>query len=757
MTMKSKKVAMGVGVAMPRIDGPLKVSGTAMYSSDHSFPGMLYAVPVGSTIAKGRIEKLDTSKAEKMNGVRAVYHRANFSKVFRTAPDTDFTAYMDEHRPAFEDDIIRYYGQYVALVVADTLEQARAAADAVHATYHAETPNVARDLGLGAKPAVKKPGEANSPEKEDAPPGVVSERGDPEHAFGAAQIKVDQTYTTPPETHSAIELHATVAVWDGEAYTLYETTQAVVNHRNVMQQQLGVPKEKMRVISRFLGSGFGGKLFPWPHCALAAAAARELNLPVKLVLSRAEVFQGAGHRPATQQRVRLSATPNGKLTSFSQDYINHTSILDDYKENCGEATPYLYSVPNLRVTGALTRRNVGNPTSMRGPGAVPGLFATETAMDELAIALNMDPMQLRIVNEPKMDESLKIPFSSRHMVECYTVGAEKFGWSKRTPKVGSMTQDGLTLGWGMAACSWIAERFPASATVDLRADGTVRVSCGTQDIGTGTYTVLAQIVSEKLGIPVPRVEVVLGDTDLPPGPLSGGSMASASVIPAVYQAADGAIQKLLLTAISAQNSRFSGKKPEDLEFKDGQVRLKGQAEGQEFSLVLRGARVSSASGNGSAAGTFGAPPTVSRHSYGVHFVEVTWEEATARLRVNRVVTVIDAGKIINPRTARNQIEGAAVMGIGMALFEETLYDHRSGAPVNRNLADYVMATNADAPRIDVTFLDHPDLALNELGARGVGEIGLAGIAAAISNAVHHATGIRVRDLPIKIEDLLASR
>ena len=455
--------------------------------------------------------------------------------------------------------------------------------------------------------------------------------------------------------------------------------------------------------------------------------------------------------------MRLSATSDGKLTSFTQDYINHTAILDDYKENCGEATPYLYSVPNLRVTGAITRRNVGNPTSMRGPGAVPGLFATETAMDELAIALNMDPLQLRILNEPTEDESLKIPFSSRHMLECYTVGAEKFGWAKRNPQVGSMTQNGLTLGWGVAACSWIAERFPASATVDLRADGTARVTCGTQDIGTGTYTVLAQIASEKLGIPIERVEVVLGDTDLPPGPLSGGSMASASVIPAVYQAAEGAIQKLLMTATASPNSRFSGKKPDELEFKEGRIYLKGQSEGQEFGPVLRGAHVNAASGSGSAAGTFGGKAEVSRHSYGVHFVELTWEEATAHIRVNRVVTVIDAGQIINPRTARNQIEGAAVMGIGMALFEETLYDPRSGAPINRNFADYVMATNADAPRIDVTFLDHPDMALNALGARGVGEIGLAGIAAAISNAVHHATGIRVRDLPIKIEDLLAAK
>ena len=734
-----------VGTAIPRIDGPLKVSGTADYTSDHNFPGMLYAVPVGSTIANGRIEKIDTIDAEKMPGVHRIFHRENLgNKMFRTMPDTDFTAHMDEQRPPFEDDIVRYHGQYVALAVAETFEQAQAAAHTVKVTYRAEKPNIEAELGLGTPPS----GEGLK---------VESERGDIEKAFASAPVKIDQTYTTPPETHSAIELHGSVAVWEGDSVTLYETSQGVVNHRNVLVQQLGVGREKVRVISKFLGSGFGGKLFPWPHSALAAAAAREVKRPVKLILSRQSVFQAAGHRPPTQQRVRLGATADGKLTAFGHEYVNHTSIEDDYRENCGEATPYLYSVPNLRVTSALTRRNVGTPTSMRGPGAVPGLFATETAMDELAIALKIDPLQLRIINEPKIDEGLNIPFSSRHMLECYSLGSEQFGWAKRNPQVGSMTSDGLTLGWGMASCAWIAERFPVEATVDLRNNGTVRVACGTQDIGTGTYTVLAQIASQRLDIPVEKIEVVLGDTTLPPGPLNGGSMATGSVVPAVFQAADNAVKKLLQSITAAKGSAFSGKNPNDLAFSEGRVHLKDRAAstGVPFGTLLQEAHVQAASGNGKSEGTFGVKSEASRHSYGAHFVEVTWEAATARLRVNRVVTVIDAGKIINPKTARNQIMGSVIMGIGMGLFEETMYDHRNGAPINRNFADYVMTTNADAPRVDVHFLDYPDKALNEVGARGVGEIGLAGIAAALSNAVHHATGIRVRNLPIKIEDLLA--
>jgi xanthine dehydrogenase YagR molybdenum-binding subunit len=733
-----------VGNAIPRIDGPLKTTGTADYTSDHNFPGMLYAVPVTSTIGKGRIEKLDTGKAQKMPGVHTILHRGNIGKLYRVDPSAGFDAYLDERRPPFEDDDIHYHGQYIALAVASTFEQAKAAARAVTVTYKTEKPDVNPDLELGKT----KPEEAA---------GVVSERGDAQKAFDAAIIKIDNVYTTPPETHSAIELHATVAVPDGDTLTLYETSQGVVNHRNVVVQQLGVSQEKVRVISKFLGSGFGGKLFPWPHSAMVAAAARTLDRPIKLVLDRAAVFQAAGHRPATQQRVRLSATPDGKLTSTQQDYVNHTSILDNYEENCGEATPYLYSCPNLKVTKGLMRRNIGCPTSMRGPGAVPGLFATETAMDELAIALKMDPVELRLLNEPKMDEGLNIPFSSRHLPECFTLGREKFGWAKRNPTVGSMKENGLTLGWGMAACAWIAERFPAEVTVELRDDGTARVACGTQDIGTGTYTMLAQIASERLGLPVEKIEVVLGDTTLPPGPLNGGSMATASVIPATFLASDNATKKLLSIVSTSQGLPLSGKKPEDLAYTEGVVHLKSESPttGMPFGKALQGARVRSAPGSGKAAGTFGGKPEVSRHSYGAHFVEVTWEAMTARLRVNRVVTVIDAGKIINPKTARNQIEGAAIMGIGMGLFEETVYDHRSGAPINRNFADYVMTTNADAPRVDVHFLDYPDMAVNELGARGVGEIGLAGIAAALSNAVYHATGVRVRDLPISIEDLLA--
>jgi xanthine dehydrogenase YagR molybdenum-binding subunit len=732
-----------IGVATPRVDGPLKVSGSAMYTSDHHFPGLVYAWPVCATISSGTVTGLDFAQAEKMSGVIAVYHRENIGKLYRVPPATGFSMIIDEKRPPLEDDVVRYYGQYVAVVVARTVEQARAAAEIVKVSYH-QTKSITNGKLIEGPLTSEKPDEK-------------SKRGDTKSALSSARFSVNEVYTTPVETHNPIELHASVAVFDGQKYTLYETSQAVMNHRDVMAAMLGVPPEQVQVVTRFLGSGFGGKLWPWTHGLLAAACSRNLKRPVKLVVSRQMMFQSVGHRPAIAQRMQLSAEADGRLTALQQDYVNHTSMLDDYDEGCGEVTPFMYSTPNLLVTGGLVRRNVGNPTAMRGPGAVPGLFALESAMDELAIKLKMDPVALRLENEPAMDESLNIPFSSRHMKECLTTGAAKFGWAQRRPEVGSMKRDGLTLGWGVASCAWLAARIETESTVELLEDGSARVACGTQDIGGGTYTVLAQMVSHVTGIPVTKIDVVLGDSSLPPGPISGGSWVTASMTPSVLEAAQNASKMLLLTAVKSEGSPFKGKAQDELEFVDGGVRIKGGTQPiVPMQELLRIANVKSVSGTGKSDGTLGeAKPKLSFHSYGAQFAEVTWQPEIARLRVSRVVTVIDAGRILNPRPAKNQIEGAVMMGIGMALFEETMYDPRSGAPINNNLADYVVAVNADTPEIDVTFLDHPDFALNPLGARGVGEIGLAGIAAAITNAVHHATGVRVRDLPIRIEDLLA--
>ncbi len=386
-------------------------------------------------------------------------------------------------------------------------------------------------------------------------------------------------------------------------------------------------------------------------------------------------------------------------------------------------------------------------------------------MDELAIKLNLDPVALRLKNETVTDESTGLPFSSRHMAECITTGAQKFGWDKRNAQIGSMQRDGKILGWGMAACTWIALRMPTEVTIELKADGTARVVCATQDIGTGTYTVIAQIVSAETGIPVEKIDVVLGDTNLPPGPFSGGSTVTASVIPALLQALREAKTATIALATKTPNSPLLNRKADELTFSDGAVKVasgttgsSGSSTSLPFGRVIEMSGSASVAGKGKSEGGFNDPlkKKFSLHSFGAHFVEVSWQPELARLRVERVVTVIDGGTVINAKTATNQIEGAVVMGVGMALFEHTHYDPRNGAPINSNFADYVMATHADAPQMDVTFLDYPDTNFNEIGARGLGEIGLAGTAAAITNAIYHATGTRIRKLPAMIEDLIGA-
>ena len=749
-----------IGAAVPRIDGPLKTTGTARYACDHDFPGLVQGVAVQSTIGNGRIRSLDASAAEKMPGVLLVLHHGNMEKVYRLFPNQD-DGRISEVRPPFEDEKIYYWGQYVALVVADTVERARAAAEAVRVEYDVETPDVRGDLS------------ADFTGKREG----TWRRGDPDQALGTAPVVVDQTYVTPQETHNPMEMHGTVAVWEGENLTLYESTQGVVNHRRVMSEVLDVPAENLRVISRFIGSGFGGKLFPWPHSTLAAVAAKRLNRPVKFSVDRRMMFSNTGHRPRTQQRIRLGATMDGTLTAIRHDFYTETSMGEDFVEHCGEQTPFLYSCPNLEVTTAMVRRNVGAPAPMRGPGAVPGLFALESAMNELAIKLKMDPLDLRIKNDSQIDEGKKLPFSSRHLKECYLTGAEKFCWKKRTPEVGSMRREGKIFGWGLGGASWSAARIPCTASVELCPNGRVCVRCATQDIGTGTYTLFAQVVHAHTGVPLDRIDVFLGDTGLPDGPTSGGSMVTSAMLPASTDAVKGAVTRLINIATMLPQSPFHGAHPDTLTIAGGRVVVKEQqgqprvvgaslnsggdltANGIPFEEVLRLANLSGITATGRTFPSMEDPKAqkYSMHSFGAHFAEVEWEPEIARLRVSRIHSVFDAGRVINKKAGTNQILGAQIMGVGMALLEETIRDQRTGQPINGSFADYLVPTCADLPELEVTFLDYPDPIVNEYGARGIGEIGLAGIAAAIADGVYHATGVRVRELPIRIENVLESK
>ena len=747
-----------IGAAVPRIDGPLKTTGTARYAVDHDFPNLVHAVAVQSTIGKGRIRSLDVAAAEKMPGVLLVLRHGNIQNVFRTFPRQQDGA-MAESRAPFEDENIYYWGQYIAVVVAETLEQAKAAASAVRADYEVEPPDVRTDLSADFD------GKRESSWK----------RGDPDQALTSAPVMIDQTYSTPVETHNPMEMHGTVAVWDGDNVTLYDSSQGVVSFRTVMSEVLGVPRENVRIISRFIGSGFGGKLSPWPQATLAAAAARRLNRPVKLSVDRRMMFSNVGHRPRTQQRIRLGATPDGKLTAIRHDFYTETSQLDDFVEHCGEQTPFIYSCPNLEVTTAMVRRSVGAPAPMRGPGAVPGLFALESAIDELAVKLKMDPLELRYKNDAERDEGKNLPFSSRHLKECYQVGAEKIGWKQRTPEVGSMRRNGKIIGMGVGAASWSAARIPCTASFEFCPNGRVCVRCATQDIGTGTYTLFAQVAHAKTGVPLDRIDVFLGDSSLPDGPTSGGSMVTSAILPAATAAVSQAVTRLLNIAAQTPGSPFHGAHPDTLTIADGRVVSKEQqpqavgvamrsgadltGNGLPFEEVLKLANLSGITATGHTFPSFEDPKAqkYSLHSYGAHFAEVEWEPEIAHLRVSRIFSIFDCGRIINTKAGTNQILGAAVMGVGMSLFEETHYDKHFGQPINGNFADYLVPTCADLPDLDVTFLDYPDLIVNEYGARGIGEIGMAGVAPAIASAVYHATGIRVRELPIRIEDLLQSK
>lgn len=729
-----------VGTAVTRVDGRLKVTGAARYAVDHPIEGVVYGVGVPSTIGSGKITAIDTSAAEKMPGVLTILHHGNADPLFRTAAPFEEDSHPGESRPPLQDDTVYYYGQFVALVVANTFEQAQEAASQVKVSYQEQKPLV------------------HLSDAEPEPPRKHYTRGDAEGAFANAPVKIDETYVTPTETHNPMEMHATIAVWNGDKVTLYETTQGVMNHQGVLSQMLGIPIEDVHVISPFCGSGFGSKLFPWPQSPLAAMAARRVNRPVKVVVPRNLMFTTVGHRPTTEQRVRLGATQDGKLLAIVHEVKNQTSLTDDYMENCTEPTPMLYSCPNVTATQRLVKLNIGTPTSMRGPGANPGMFALDSAMDELAVKLNIDPLEIRLKNYAEKDDSSDRPFSSKHLRECYQTGAERFGWSKRTPGIGSMRDGNEILGMGMGTATWPAGSGGAQARVRLSANGRARVSCATQDIGTGTYTVVAIIVSDKTGIPVERIDAVLGDSSLPPGPTSGGSRATATVIPAVAAASMNVIGELLKLAVTTDGSPFKGADVSTIAMTAGRVQKKGESpeSGVPFENLLKLRRIAALE----AEGKTGGPPEAdkySMHSFAAQFIEVGWDPGIARLRVRRTLTVVDAGRIISMKAGRNQMLGAVVMGIGMGMLEETIYDVRNAKPINNSYADYLVATNADVPEQEVIFLDYPDPVIGEYGARGIGEIGLVGVASALTMATYHATGVRVRDLPIRIEKLMESR
>ncbi|MFP8968342.1 xanthine dehydrogenase family protein molybdopterin-binding subunit [Pokkaliibacter sp. CJK22405] len=736
-----------VGNARRRVDGRLKVTGQAHYAADHHPENVAYAYGVFSTVAKGTIQHLDIREAQSMPGVLDIFHHGHFPDLSHGAKGgfslgKILTASnVDEHRLPFEDNTVYYPGQFVALVVAESFEQARAAAQKVSVSYSETQPVISLAEGI-------RQGQLSNG-------GGGHERGNPEQGYQQGAKQLDVTYTTPMEVHNPMEMHATTAMWrDGKLY-VYESSQGVVSHRNYLSEVFDLPPDRIEVQAPFIGSGFGSKLWPWPHSVAVCAAAKMLKRPVQIMLPRAQMFTTTGHRPETQQRLRLATDATGKLTSLRHESINSTSTFENYSENCGVVSKNLYSCDNVMVSQKNVGINRGTPTSMRAPGAAPGLFALESAMDEMAYAVGMDPLAFRKLNLADRDESVDLPWSSNHLPEALEQASKKFGWDKRNPAIGSMREGDEIIGYGLAACNWDAFCVPCEARVTLRANGKALVQCGLQDIGTGTYTVAAQIVSEITGLAIEDIEVELGSSSFPAGPVSGGSWATASLTSALTVATREALEKVRDYAVAA-NGVFEGVPTPSVTLSQGSF----NANGKQASIgeILKAHKVSRAEGYHHSDGA--DMSKYSFRSFGVHFVEIGWDPGISRLRVRRVVSAIDVGKVINPLTASNQVEGAIVMGVGMALFEAGEYDEHSGLPTNNNYAEYVVPVHADQPDIDVILLDYPDTHLNELGARGIGEIGITGLAAAVANAVYHATGKRVRDLPITkeklMEELLAS-
>ncbi|MHB0776115.1 xanthine dehydrogenase family protein molybdopterin-binding subunit [Halomonas sp. WWR20] len=738
-----------IGHRTTRVDGKLKMTGKADYAADHNLANQVYGYPVPSTIACGKLLGLELDEALAAPGVIEIVHRGNLptlarsannpacgtaQKIYRSPSTMGEENKVGEIRLPFEDDGIHYEGQYIALVVADTYEHARAAARLVKARYeeHAAVP------GLDFT-------DAEGEEAEDE----ANSRGDPVQAFDAAPVKLDQTYYIPMETHVAMELHASIATWENDRLTMYESTQGVIFQRNALAQIFAIPPEKVTVIAHYIGSGFGSKLFMWPHAVITAVAARMVGRPVKTVLSRQQNFCNAGSRPAARQHMRIGADRDGKLLSIRHDSQNETSFVDSYTESVGSGTPRIYACDNVAVSQRRVSVNHGTPTSMRGPGETTGNFALESALDELAVALDMDPLELRRKNYAESDPMAQLPWSSNHLRDCWEDGARRFGWDRRNPQVGSMRDGNEIIGWGMATATWEAMRSHCSARAELLANGKVQIACGTQDIGTGTYTVVAQTASELTGVPLERIEVKLGDSMLPAGPLSGGSMATATTLPAVAGATRNAIAQLKQLAVG-EGAPFEGKEADALTFENGE--LSDGSRSVAFAELLNTLQRGMVEGEASSA-PGDEQNQYSFRSFGAHFIEVRWDPEISLLKVARVVSSIDVGRAINPLTAQNQVEGAIVMGLGMAMFEKTEFDE-DGNIYNNNYADYIVPVNADMPDIEVEVLDNPDFNFNEFGARGIGEIGITGVAAAVANAVYHATGKRFRELPITIAKLL---
>lgn len=737
-----------VGRAQPRVDGPLKVTGRAKYAAEFFADDMVYAAAVPATIAKGRIVKLDTAEAKRASGVIDILTHENRPDL----PDDD-KPYLNDmvavpgspFRP-LKDDRVVYSGQPIALVIADTHENARHAASLVRAEFEAEAPVVdvadARDTAY--EPPVPRDGIPPPP-----PP-----RGAAEAAFDGSKIRLREDYRVAPEHHNPIETMATTVVWEGDGrLTIHNKTQGVNNPKTYICAVLKLNPEKVQIVSPFVGGAFGMALRPHYDLLLATMAAIKLERSVRLVLTRGQMYT-MGWRPDTLQTVALGASEDGKLSSIQHHAIQAVSQYEDYQEPIVNWSGLIYDCANVALKYELAKLDVSTPSDMRAPGATTGVYALEAAMDELSYELGVDPLELRLKNYAESDQNDGKPFSSKELKAAYEKGAERFGWSKRSAEPRSMREGKELVGYGMATGCWEAMMQPHSARAALSADGKLEVACGTADIGTGTYTILAQIGADAFKLPIEDVTPKVGDTTLPMAPVEGGSWGAASAGNAVRLACEALKEELLKAARGLDGSPLANAATDHVTFENGRIALVSDPEqAVSFADAVRASGKDQVSAKADFKPDQEFAEKFAAFTHSACFVEVRVDEELGVVRVERIVSAIAAGKILNLTTARSQILGGVVMGVGMALHEESVWDKTLGRIMNANLGEYHVPAHADIRDIDVIFVDEDDKA-NPMGVKGLGEIGIVGTAAAVANAVFHATGKRVRHLPITIDKLL---
>ena len=708
-----------VGAPLTRVDGPVKVTGRATYAAEFHPDGLAYAATHDSTIAAGRIVAMDTGAAERAPGVLLVLTPFNADRLpYRPPaerPAVDPVA--GDQLKVLQDADVLFSGQPIALVVAATQAQALYAASLVRVSYRADAaPRIRFDASL-AEPTSEIAARKGR--------GPQTRKGNADAAFAAAPVRVDATYLTAREQHNAMEPHATVAHWQGERLTLWSKTQWVGNERDEIARRFGIAPDDVRVINPFVGGAFGSALRTWPHVTLAAMAARRAGRPVRLELTRRQLSTAIGFRPKTRQRVALGAERDGRLTAMIHEITSQTSTYEEFAEGALAPAATTYACPDRRTRYGLVPMNVSTPCPMRGPGWATGLIGQEMAMDELAEALRLDPVELRVRNFAERDPMKDLPWSSNKLRECYAQGAERFGWSRRAAGPRAMRDGRDLVGYGMATAIYHVARYPTSASATLFADGSVTVRCATTDMGPGTYTSATQVAADALGLPVDRVRFELGDSTFPAAKEHGGSTTMASVGSAV-QAACAALKEKLA------------------EFGDGASVDAGRM--RSVGLHRLDAEASAAPGD--------EAKTHSSVGFGAVFAEVRVDPDLCTIRVRRLVGAYDAGRIVNPRLAHSQCIGGIVGGIGMALLEEAEWDANLGRVANATIAEYLLPVSADIQELDATFVESEDTILNPLGVKGLAELGLCGVAPAIANAVWHATGKRVRQLPITPDRLL---